>query len=105
MNVMPVTAASAALASADPDQPPHAMPRPETEVSVDAKDDDRIQQAVKEAKELIKMLEATSVRRVSLEIGTFKIEIERAFAEAGAAAAVSVRPAGAAGEAPAKDPH
>jgi len=62
---------------------------------VDEKGEDRIQQVVQEAKNLIKMLEATSVRRVSLEAGDFKIEIERAFARKGAVASVS---AGAATE-------
>jgi acetyl-CoA carboxylase biotin carboxyl carrier protein len=42
---------------------------------------DDIQQAINEAKELIKMLETTSVRRVSLEAGSFNIEVERTFAE------------------------
>lgn len=54
---------------------------------MDKKDEERFQQAVKEAKDLIKMLETSSVRKVSLEAGNFKIEIERAFARAGAPAA------------------
>jgi acetyl-CoA carboxylase biotin carboxyl carrier protein len=76
---------------------------------VEPKDEDRIQPIVREAKELIKMLEATSVRRVSLEAGDFKIEIERAFAEGGSSAtaspmlATSTPGAGAATGAPPKD--
>ena len=75
---------------------------------MEPKHEDRIQPIVKEAKELIKMLEATSVRRVSLEAGDFKIEIERAFAEGGAPAAASPVPAistagAAAAAAPVKD--
>ena len=44
-----------------------------------------VQRAVSEAKELIKMLETTSVRRINLEAGEFKIEIEREFTAAPAA--------------------
>jgi acetyl-CoA carboxylase biotin carboxyl carrier protein len=67
---------------------------------VDPKDAEKIQDVVKEARELIQMLERTSVRRVSLEAGSFKIEIERAFAKGGAVAMTSA-PAG--GEAAAQD--
>ena len=38
---------------------------------------DRVQQVVQETKALIQMLEKTSVRRVSLQAGEFKIEVER----------------------------
>ena len=48
-------------------------------------EDDNIQQAINEAKELIRMLETTTVRRLGLETGSFKIEVERAFAESPAA--------------------
>jgi acetyl-CoA carboxylase biotin carboxyl carrier protein len=75
---------------------------------VEPKHEDRIQPIVKEAKELIKMLEATSVRRVSLEAGDFKIEIERAFAESGSSAvavpvAAVLSPAASAAAPPTKD--
>ena len=40
---------------------------------------DHIQQVVKEARDLISRLETTTVRRICLEAGDFKIEIERAF--------------------------
>jgi biotin carboxyl carrier protein len=50
-------------------------------MSVEEKAEERVQQVVRETKELIKMLETTSVRRISLEAGSFKIEIERAFAK------------------------
>jgi acetyl-CoA carboxylase biotin carboxyl carrier protein len=53
---------------------------------VDPKSAEQIQQVVKEARELVSMLETTSVRRVCLEAGDFKIEIERAFAGEGAVA-------------------
>jgi len=66
---------------------------------VDATGDDRIQQVVKEARDLIKALESTSVRRVSLEAGNFKIEIERAFAKSGTTAAISFEPASGGGAA------
>jgi acetyl-CoA carboxylase biotin carboxyl carrier protein len=59
-------------------------------IGVEAQHDDSIQQVVREAKELIKMLEATSVQRVSLEAGAFKIMVERAVASAGAAAGAPV---------------
>jgi biotin carboxyl carrier protein len=48
------------------------------------------QQAVKEAKELIKALEATSVARVRLVAGGFKIALERRIAPSGAAAPMPV---------------
>jgi biotin carboxyl carrier protein len=51
---------------------------------VDPKDDDRIEQVVKEAKELIRLLDKTNVRRFCLDGGDFKIEIERAFQKGGA---------------------
>ena len=46
---------------------------------MEAKSVEHMQQVVKEARELIARLETTSVRRVCLEAGDFKIEIERAF--------------------------
>jgi len=49
-------------------------------------DEDRIVEVVDQVKGLIKMLESTSVRRVQLEAGRFRIEVERAFAEGGAPA-------------------
>jgi acetyl-CoA carboxylase biotin carboxyl carrier protein len=55
---------------------------------VNPTDDDRIQQVTKEAKELIKLLDRTNVRRLSLDGGDFKIEIERSFQKGGAVAAV-----------------
>jgi biotin carboxyl carrier protein len=61
---------------------------------VDPKDDDRIQQVAREAKELIKLLDRTNVRRLSLDGGDFKIEIERVFRKGGAAPAAP--PGGAA---------
>ena len=67
---------------------------------MDPKDTDKIQQAMKEARELIQMLERTSIRRMSFDAGGFKLEIERAFAKGGAVAMTSVS---AAGEAAAKD--
>jgi len=57
--------------------------------------EERVQQAINEAKELIKMLEATSVRRISLAAGDFKIEVERTFAEAAPSAAPVAGAAGA----------
>ena len=68
---------------------------------MEPKDVDNVQQAMKEARELIQMLERTSVRRLSFEAGSFKIEIERAFATGGAVAMTSAQVAGA--EAAAKD--
>ena len=59
---------------------------------MEPKSAEQIQQVVKEAKELVSMLETTSVRRVCLEAGDFKIEIERAF---GKGAALWSPPAGA----------
>jgi acetyl-CoA carboxylase biotin carboxyl carrier protein len=55
---------------------------------------------VKEARELVSMLETTSVRRICLEAGDFKIEIERAFGEGSALAAPSAVAGPAAGAAP-----
>jgi len=52
-------------------------------LGVDPKDDERIQQVAKEAKELIKLLDRTNVRRLSLDGGDFRIEIERAFSKGG----------------------
>ena len=51
--------------------------------------EEEIQRAVNEAKTLIELLERTSVRRISLAAGQFKIEIEREFASAGTAAKVA----------------
>jgi acetyl-CoA carboxylase biotin carboxyl carrier protein len=70
-----------------------------------------IQQLVKEARELIQMLEKTSVQRVSLEAGDFKIQVERVLSQGpapvGPPAAPGVLAPGPAGPAPAptKDPH
>jgi acetyl-CoA carboxylase biotin carboxyl carrier protein len=72
----------------------------ETNADDNARKEDPIQQLVKEAKELIHMLEKTSVRRVNLQTETFKIEVERAFAKKGSAtAAQATWPPDAAGEA------
>jgi acetyl-CoA carboxylase biotin carboxyl carrier protein len=68
---------------------------------VDANSPEQIQQVVKEARELVSMLEKTSVRRVCLEAGTFKIEIERAFAEGAVTVSVPAGPAPAAAAEPA----
>lgn len=58
---------------------------------MEPKSAEQIQQVVKEARELVSMLERTSVRRVCLEAGDYKIEIERAFVgEAGVALSPSV---------------
>ena len=46
-----------------------------------------VQQAVKEAKELIKMLESSSVSRMQLITGNFKILVERKLAQASGAVA------------------
>jgi acetyl-CoA carboxylase biotin carboxyl carrier protein len=59
--------------------------------------EEKVQQAVNEAKDLIKMLESTSVRRMRLVAGDFQITIERAFAEA---TPVSAAPLAAAASAP-----
>jgi len=49
-------------------------------VGVDARERERSQQAVEEAKALIRaVLETNSVQRVSLSAGKLKIELERAF--------------------------
>jgi acetyl-CoA carboxylase biotin carboxyl carrier protein len=69
---------------------------------VEVKNAEQIERVVKEARELVSMLEKTSVRRICLEAGDFKIEIERAFGEGLALAAPAVAGAGAApGGAPA----
>lgn len=58
---------------------------------MEPKSAEQIQQVVKEARELVSMLERTSVRRVCVEAGDFKIEIERAFGgEAGVALSPSL---------------
>ena len=44
---------------------------------MDPNDDDQIQRIVRGAKDLIRVLEASSVRRLCLETGDFKVEIER----------------------------
>jgi biotin carboxyl carrier protein len=49
---------------------------------VAASSDDQTSQVLKETRELVKMLEMTSVRRVVLETGGFKIDIERAVGAA-----------------------
>ena len=67
---------------------------------MEVKSAEQIQQVVKEARELVSMLETTSVRRVCLEAGDFKIEIERAFAKGAAVPAPSVAVAGPAPGAP-----
>jgi acetyl-CoA carboxylase biotin carboxyl carrier protein len=61
---------------------------------VEVKNAEQIERVVKEARELVSMLETTSVRRICLEAGDFKIEIERAFSEGSALAAPSVAIAG-----------
>lgn len=52
-----------------------------------------VRHAINEAKELIKMLESTSVSRMRLMAGDFKIMIERAMAETGAPAPSAAAPA------------
>ncbi len=49
---------------------------------VDERNDDQIHQAMKEAKELIRMLESTSVRQLDVKAGAFQIRIERRPGEA-----------------------
>jgi acetyl-CoA carboxylase biotin carboxyl carrier protein len=61
---------------------------------VEPKSTERIDQVVKETKDLLSKLEGTSVRRLCVEAGDFKIEIERAVAE-GAAVAAAAPVAGA----------
>jgi acetyl-CoA carboxylase biotin carboxyl carrier protein len=61
---------------------------------VEPKSTERIDQVVKETKDLLAKLEGTSVRRLCVEAGDFKIEIERAVAE-GAAVAAAAPVAGA----------
>jgi acetyl-CoA carboxylase biotin carboxyl carrier protein len=63
---------------------------------VEVKTAEQLEQVVKEAGKLVTMLETTSVRRLSLQAGDFKIEIERAFAEGATALSVSAAPAAAA---------
>jgi acetyl-CoA carboxylase biotin carboxyl carrier protein len=60
---------------------------------VEAKSVEHIQQVVKETRELISILEKTSVSRVSLAAGDFKIEIERAFSTGEAALLPASAPA------------
>ena len=60
---------------------------------MEAKSVESIQQIVKEARELISRLETTTVRRVCLEAGDFKIEIERAFGTGEALLTVAASPA------------
>jgi acetyl-CoA carboxylase biotin carboxyl carrier protein len=69
---------------------------------VEVNNAEQIERVVKEARALVSMLETTSVRRICLEAGDFKIEIERAFSEGSALAAPSVAigtPGGAPGAA------
>jgi acetyl-CoA carboxylase biotin carboxyl carrier protein len=61
---------------------------------VEVNNAEQIERVVKEARALVSMLETTSVRRICLEAGDFKIEIERAFGEGSALAAPSVAIAG-----------
>ena len=61
---------------------------------MEPKSTERIDQVVKETKDLLSKLEGTSVRRLCVEAGDFKIEIERAVAE-GAAVAAAAPVAGA----------
>lgn len=61
---------------------------------MEVKNAEQIERVVKEARELVSMLETTSVRRVCLEAGDFKIEIERAFGKGSALQAPSVAVAG-----------
>jgi len=70
---------------------------------VTPKDPETVQHVVRETKELITMLERTSVRRLCLDAGGFKIEIERESAQHGPAATVLV-PADS-GASPPKDKH
>jgi acetyl-CoA carboxylase biotin carboxyl carrier protein len=56
---------------------------------------ERIEQIVKEAKDLLSKLEGTSVRRLSVAVGDFKVEIERAVAEGAAVVAAAAPVAGA----------
>jgi acetyl-CoA carboxylase biotin carboxyl carrier protein len=51
---------------------------------VEPKSTERIEQVVKETKDLVSRLEGTSVRRLCVEAGDFKIEIERAVTEGAA---------------------
>jgi acetyl-CoA carboxylase biotin carboxyl carrier protein len=62
---------------------------------VEVKSAEHIQQVVKEARELVSMLETTSVRRVCLEAGDFKIEIERAFTTGASQLSAAPAPAAA----------
>jgi acetyl-CoA carboxylase biotin carboxyl carrier protein len=64
---------------------------------VEVNNAEQIERVVKEARALVSMLETTSVRRICLEAGDFKIEIERAFSEGSALAAPSVAIAGTPG--------
>lgn len=57
---------------------------------MEVKNAEQIERVVKEARELVSMLETTTVRRICLEAGDFKIEIERAFGEGSALAAPSL---------------
>lgn len=71
---------------------------------MEPKSTERIEQVVKETKDLLSKLEGTSVRRLCVEAGDFKIEIERAVAEGAAvAAAAPVAGAPAAAGAAARD--
>jgi acetyl-CoA carboxylase biotin carboxyl carrier protein len=63
---------------------------------VAASSDDQTSQVLKEARDLVKMLESTSVRRVVLETGGFKIDIERAVGAGPPAAAAAAPPVAAA---------
>ena len=56
--------------------------------------EENVHHAINEAKELIKMLESTSVRRLRLVAGDFRIMIERALSEAGAPAPSATATAG-----------
>ena len=62
---------------------------------MEPKSTERIDQVVKETKDLLAKLEGTSVRRLCVEAGDFKIEIERAVAEGAAVAAAAAPVAGA----------
>jgi acetyl-CoA carboxylase biotin carboxyl carrier protein len=64
---------------------------------VEVNNAEQIERVVKEARALVSMLETTSVRRICLEAGDFKIEIERAFGEGSALGAPSVAIAAGAG--------
>lgn len=58
--------------------------------------EEHVRHAIGEAKELVKMLESTSVSRLRIVAGDFRITVERAMAAPGAAGALPVAAAPAA---------